>query len=374
MKSRRVVVKVGSSSLTAENGHLSSVKMKSLVDQLSRLSNIRHSDIILVSSGAVAAGLSRLGWNRASITIPEKQAAAAVGQSYLIEMYRELFAANRLEIAQLLLTRADIEDRKRFIHIRNTIETLLRHRIVPVVNENDTVAVEEIRFGDNDTLASLVALVAQADLVILLTDIDGLYERNPRLSPGAKRILDVWEITDSIERMAGGEGSLAGTGGMRTKLLAAKIATQSGIDVVIAHSDEANVLDKVLSGAEVGTVFHARQDALHGKKSWLAHAPRTEGKLLLDRGAVQAVKEHSASLLVPGIQRIEGEFHEGAVVELCTEAGETIARGIVTFSAGDLRTLLERKSRGEKMNHVQEVVHRDSLVTWKEGQKVSWTN
>lgn len=374
MKTRRVVVKIGSSSLTAENGTLSSEKMKSLVNQLVYLCNVRHSDVILVSSGAVAAGLSRLGWNRASITIPEKQAAAAVGQSYLIEMYRDLFAGSGLEIAQLLLTRADIEDRKRFIHIRNTLETLLRHHIVPVVNENDTVAVEEIRFGDNDTLASLVALVAQADLVVLLTDIDGLYDKNPRVSPEAKRISDVWEITEQIEHMAGGEGSLAGTGGMRTKLTAAKIATNSGIDVVIANSNEPQVLEQVLLGNGIGTVFHARQNALHGKKSWLAHGTRTEGRLTLDSGAVQAVINHSASLLVPGIRRVEGEFHEGAVVDLCAEGGQTIARGIVTFSAGDLRTLLERKQHGEKMNHVQEVVHRDYLVTWREGLQASWSN
>lgn len=374
MKPRRVVVKLGSSSLTGENGQLSSEKMRSLVKQLAGLRNHRNSDVILVSSGAVAAGLSRLKWNRASITIPEKQAAAAVGQSYLIEMYRDLFAEKQLEIAQLLLTRADIEDRKRFVHIRSTLETLLRHRIIPVVNENDTVAVEEIRFGDNDTLASLVALVVQADLVVLLTDIDGLYETNPRVFPEAKRITDVWEITERIEQMAGGEGTLVGTGGMRTKLAAAKIAMNSGIDVVVASSDEPDGLDKIITNCGIGTVFHARQDALHGKKSWLAHGTRAEGRVTLDAGAVEAVIEHAASLLIPGIRDVEGEFHEGAVVDLCTQAGITIAKGIVAFSAWDLRMLLERKARGEKMASVPEVVHRDSLVTLREGRQASWTN
>jgi len=369
MKVQRIVVKVGSSSLTLEDGQLSKAKLGRLVEQLSELRNESNCDVILVSSGAVAAGLSRLGWNRASITLPEKQAAAAVGQSYLIETYRDLFATKKLETAQLLLTRADIEDRRRFIHIRNTLETLLRHRIVPIVNENDTVAVEEIRFGDNDTLASLVGLVAEADTVILLTDIDGLYEANPRDVPGAKRILDIWEITEAVERMAGGEGSLVGTGGMRTKLAAAKIATNSGIDVVVAKSDEPDVLRRIVEGSSVGTMFHARQDALHGKKSWLAHGTRTEGRLLLDAGAVGALLKQTASLLMPGILAVEGEFQEGAVVELCTETGGVMAKGLVNFSAGDLRVLLGRRSVGEKMSHIQEVVHRDSLVTWKGGRQ-----
>lgn len=361
MGAKRIVVKIGSSSLTDEQGGLSHKKMARLADQIAALQTERECQMILVSSGAVAAGLAKLGWPRPTITMPEKQAAAAVGQGLLIERYQKLFAQRGIVIAQLLLTRSDIEDRKRFIHIRNTSETLLRHGILPVVNENDTVAVEEIRFGDNDTLGSLVALVTEADLLILLTDIDGLYDANPQTHPDAQRISDVWEITPELEQAAGGNGSSVGTGGMRTKLAAARIAVDSGIDVVVASSAEPDVLQRIVDGEPVGTRFHSRH-RLSGKKSWIAYGTRTEGQITIDEGAVKALTERAGSLLVPGVVRVEGDFQEGAIVDVAAQDGQVIGKGAVSFSGRDLRLLIERRLAGEKLHNYHEVIHRDNMV------------
>ncbi len=362
MSHRRIVVKVGSSSLTDAGGQLAPDRIQVLVDNIAELRDRDGCQVILVTSGAVAAGVSHLRWQRATVTVPEKQAAAAVGQGLLIDTYQRLFADLDIPIAQLLLTRSDIEDRKRFIHIRNTTETLLFHHIIPIINENDTVAVDEIRFGDNDTLASLVALVTEADLLILLTDIDGLYTDNPRLNNDAKRISDVWEITDEMEGMAGGHGSSVGTGGMRTKLAAARIATQSGIDVVIASSNVEHVLHKIVDSHSVGTHFHARKDSLRGKRSWMIHGTRVEGQLIIDDGAVTALSEHSGSLLLPGVVDVIGDFHEGAIVEMMSLQGSSIAKGAVNFAASDLRILLDRRKSGERVSNVDEVVHRNEMA------------
>ncbi|MCF8564074.1 glutamate 5-kinase [Alicyclobacillus tolerans] len=370
MKTRRVVVKIGSSSLTDSLGRLSTDKISALVQEICELQLEEQCQVIMVSSGAVATGLDRLKWNRATITLPEKQAAAAVGQGLLVNLYERLFAEQGVTIGQLLLTRSDMEDRKRFVHIRNTVETLLRHGIIPVVNENDTVAVEEIRFGDNDTLASLVALVAEADLLVLLTDIDGLYDADPRHHQGAKRIQDVWQITDDLEQMAGSAGTAVGTGGMITKLTAARIGMNSGIDVVIASSAEPGVLRKIMRRDSVGTTFHADPQRLPAKKSWLAHGARTEGQIVVDEGAVHALAEQSASLLVPGVVSVAGDFQEDSIVELIDEYGSLVAKGVVHISAADLRVLLARKSAGERLIHGQEVVHRNHMVLMREENRV----
>ncbi|SEN42180.1 glutamate 5-kinase [Lihuaxuella thermophila] len=361
MRRMRIVVKIGSSSLTNKQGQLSSDKMACLVEQIASVQSTGEYQMILVSSGAVAAGLSKLGWPRSHITMPEKQAAAAVGQGLLIERYQKLFAEKGMGTAQLLLTRSDIEDRKRFIHIRNTAETLLRHGIIPIVNENDTVAVDEIRFGDNDTLGSLVALMTEANLLVLLTDIDGLYTANPKENVSARRIPQVWKITPEMEAAASDSGSPVGTGGMRTKLAAARMAVDSGIDVVIASSSEPNVLQKILEGKSVGTRFHSKQ-RLSGKKSWIAYGTRTEGTLMIDPGAVFALVKQTASLLLGGITKVEGDFHEGSVVEIAAPDGRRIGKGMVSFSAVDLRILLERRQRGEKFHNIHEVIHRDAMV------------
>lgn len=368
MQGKRMVIKVGSSSITEAGGKISQEKMKSLTAQMASL--IRQGmELILVSSGAVAAGLERLGWSRAQITIPEKQAAAAVGQGILIGMYQQLFAAEQIQIAQLLLTRADVEDRKRYIHIRNTVETLLRRGILPIVNENDTVAVDEIRFGDNDTLGSLVALVAGADALVMLTDIDGLYTSNPARDPNARRISEVTEITPGLKAMAGQSISRVGTGGMQTKLAAAEIATQSGIETFIASSQEPDVLTKIVSRQQVGTRFFPHH-RLSGKKSWLAYGTRVEGSVTVDAGAAEALIDGYGSLLLAGVEKVSGEFLEGAAVAIRKADGEEIGKGIVHFSSFDLRLLLERKKVEKKQSHYPVVIHRDALVILvKEGNQ-----
>lgn len=369
MKAKRMVVKVGSSSLTDDCGQISETKIRNLVDQIAVLQHERQIQVILVSSGAMAAGLGQLGWSRTKITIPEKQAVAAVGQGLLIEKYQKLFASKGIQMAQLLLTRSDIEHRHRFIHIRNTIETLLKYQILPIVNENDTVAVEEIRFGDNDTLSSLVALVAEADQLILLTDIDGLYTANPKKIPEAHLIPEVRKITYEIKQLAGGAGSKVGTGGMRTKLTAAEIATETGIDVIIASSDEKDVLLRISQGEPIGTHFYAGP-RLSSRKSWIAYATRVEGKLVIDQGAVKALLDRSGSLLLAGIVKVSGDFHEGKIVGIYTQRGEQIAKGIVNFSKQDLELLLKRKRQGESLRNVHEVVHRDYMAILKQEERI----
>jgi glutamate 5-kinase len=368
MGKKRVVVKVGSSSLTEAGGVLSEKKINPLVGQIAAL--IRQGmEVILVSSGAVAAGIGRLGWTPASITIPEKQAAAAVGQSALMDTYQKYFQQHGLPVAQLLLTRLDLEDRKRFIHIRNTIETLLKKGIVPIVNENDTVAVDEIRVGDNDTLSSLVAIVAQADLLVMLTDIDGLYTKDPRKDPEAEKIEEVHVITKELEEIAGGSGSIVGTGGMRTKMTAAKIAVQSGMTVVIASGKEPDVLRKIVQGEKVGTCFHPHS-RLPSKKSWLAFSTRVKGKITVDSGAKEALVRFNKSLLLGGVIRVSGTFLEGAVVEICDPSGRSIGKGISSFSSADLNLLLERKAWNQGNERIHEVVHRDMMVILKEEELV----
>ncbi|SHE48845.1 glutamate 5-kinase [Seinonella peptonophila] len=363
----RVVIKIGTSSLTDQKGQLSEVKMKKIVHQVAKLQRSEVWQPVLVSSGAIAIGLESLGWSR-QITVSEKQAAAAVGQGLLIEKYRQLFAKQGLQVAQLLLTRADIEDRKRFIHIRNTMETLIRHRIVPIVNENDTVAVEEIEFGDNDSLGSFVALVTEAQRFILLTDIDGLYTANPHRVAEAKRIDKIYEITKEIESLAAGSESMVGTGGMRTKVSAAKIATHSGIDVVIASFEEPNVVEKVLRNEPIGTRFYPQQ-RMSSKKSWLAYSTRSEGKLIIDQGAAQALTSRGSSLLLAGVKGVKGNFAVGAVVDIISEYDQLIGKGMVNFSDRDLVHLLERQSLGERFNNYHECIHRDQLVVLQEEEK-----
>jgi glutamate 5-kinase len=364
MTAGRMVVKVGSSSLTDGTGCLDNTRLHRLVDMVCRVRADCRQQVVLVSSGAVAAGLSRLGWRRETLTIPEKQAAAAVGQGLLIDLYERAFAERGVTVAQLLLTRDDVADRRRFVNVRNTLETLLHHGVLPIVNENDTVAVDEIRFGDNDTLSALTALVVKAQQLVLLTDIDGLYTANPRQDSGAVRIQEVYEITPEIEALAGGEGSRVGTGGMRTKLAAAKIATSAGIQVIIASSAEPDVLLRIARGEPLGTRFHAREQPLAGKRSWVAFSARCEGVLWVDGGAAEALAHGGGSLLLPGITRVEGHFEEGAVVEVRDPEGRPLARGLVNFSSSDLELWLAQRPRGGA-KHLPEVIHRNDMVVWE---------
>ena len=363
----RVVVKIGSSSITEHNGQLSTAKLASFIDQMAELYTQENVQIIIVSSGAVALGMARLGWRRKESTMPEKQGAAAVGQGMLIHAYQQLFEKKGMDIAQLLLTKADIEDRKRFVNIRNTMETLLHYGVIPIINENDTVAVEEIRFGDNDTLSSFVAMVADADMLVLLTDVDGLYTVNPRIDSTANKLDEVWEIDHTIEQMAGDQGSERGTGGMRTKITAANIATSSGIDVILASSEVNDVLLHIVHKEKVGTWFHARSGELTAKKSWMMFGTRIEGQLVIDQGATNALLRGNGSLLLPGILAVQGEFQEGAIVHIESDNGAEIGKGMCNFSAWDLRLLIDRSHHGESMRHMQAAVHRNQLVLMTKG-------
>ncbi|ABO49704.1 glutamate 5-kinase [Desulforamulus reducens MI-1] len=352
---RRIVIKIGSSSLTNREKLLDEYKLKALASAVAKLFN-QGWQPILVSSGAVAAGLGHLGWNCTHLTMPERQAAAAVGQGLLMEKYNELFQSLGIKVGQILLTRADFADRKRYLNARNTLNVLLNRHVLPIVNENDTVTFAEIRFGDNDTLSALVAGLVEAELLILLTDIDGLYNGDPRKDPNAKLIPVVQHIDDSIIKLAGDSGSTVGTGGMKTKLAAARIAARSGIRTVVASAKEPSILSGIATGEKLGTSFEPSDHTLRSRKQWIAYGSITRGTLLIDKGAVKALTERHKSLLAVGIIGIKGDFTAGSVVSVADEQGVVLAKGITNLSSEDLR-LVNKNTR-----HGLEVINRDWLV------------
>lgn len=361
----RIVVKVGSSTLTHETGRLNLAEMEKLVRQLADLHN-QGKEVVLVTSGAVGAGMGKLGLNCKPRTIPEKQACAAVGQGILMHMYEKLFAEYGGVVAQVLLTREDVTDRQRFLNARNALLSLMQMRVIPIINENDTVAVEEIRFGDNDNLSALVASLIEADLLILMTDIDGLYTANPREDKDATIIHDVREITPQIKSIAGGAGSLVGTGGMLTKIQAGKIAVESGVAMVIADGSQNNIIRHILAGEKVGTLFHPKENPLHAKKQWIAFGSAVRGKIFIDQGAKKALVSDGKSLLPGGITGYEGRFKTGNTVSIIDDSGVEIARGVVNYSHKDVD-----KIKGHKSNEIEEilgfkdydeVIHRNNMV------------
>ena len=352
---KTLVVKIGTSTLVRE-GQISQEFIADLARQSAQLRG-EGWRVAIVSSGAVRAGLNLIGREKAA-NLVEKQAAAAIGQSLLMRAYRVAFAAHDLHVAQLLLTRADTADRRRFLNARHTFEQLFEWGVVPIVNENDTVSTEEIRVGDNDTLAALTALVAQADKVLLLSDVDGFY------LPGHSAPESfIPAITSQIEAAAGGAGSVGGTGGMKTKLEAARIATDAGVELIIASGRAPDVATKVARGIQIGTRFGAPK-RLSSRKSWIAHGRIVEGTLVLNPRARAALVERGASLLPIGIESVEGEFGAGALVRFRDESGE-IGRGLSQFSSADLRLISGRKSDELGAILGREVgaaaVHRDNL-------------
>ncbi len=361
---RRLVVKVGSG-LVAEAGlGPDQARIGRLACELSAIA-ARPLEIALVSSGAIASGTARLGLRERPRSIPEKQAAAAIGQVALMWHYEQAFAAHGRRVAQILLTQEDISHRARFLNARNTLLTLLGHGVLPVVNENDTVAVEEIKVGDNDNLAALVAYLVEADLLVLLTDTDGLYTGDPRRDPAARRIETVEAIAPEMERRAGAEGVL-GTGGMVTKLQAAQKAMAAGIPMVIADGRKPGVLDAVLRGDPVGTYFAPRGDRLAARKRWIAFAIPPQGALAVDAGARRALVQGGKSLLPSGVVKVEGEFAAGDAVAVRDAAGQEFARGIVNYDAREVALL--RGARTADIERIlgyrvgDEVIHRDNLV------------
>ena len=357
---RRLVVKVGSSSLTDKAGALDTARLNVLVDALAA-ARARGQDVVLVSSGAIAAGMVPLGLRTRPRDLASKQAAASVGQSLLVGRYGSLFARHGLTVGQVLLT---VDDVARQAHYRNALRTftrLLELGVVPIVNENDTVATHEIRFGDNDRLAALVAHLVGADALVLLSDVDALYTAHPS-DPRARRIAEVLDL-DELEVDTSRRGADVGTGGMATKLQAARIATASGIPVVLAAADD---LAEALAGNAVGTLFHPTGKRRARKLMWLAYASQSQGDLVLDAGAVRAVVERKASLLPAGVVAVHGAFQAGDPVRLVSEQGTVIGRGLVNYDSDDLPSLIGRSTRdlvaerGAQFD--REVVHRDELV------------
>ncbi len=359
-----IVVKVGSRTLTHRTGKIKIRMMEKIVRELADLAN-QGRRVILVSSGAGAAGMGRLGLAGKPETMPEKQAVAAVGQGLLIQMYEKLFAEYGLVAAQVLLTRDDFSHRKRYLNSRNTLQALLQLGVVPVINENDTVSVEEIEFGDNDTLSAMVASIVDADLLVILTDIDGLYSANPKKDPGAKLIHTVKQLTPEIRSYAGQTTEALATGGMITKLLAAEIAVNSGIPMVISNAAKKDVLHLILAGEEIGTLFCARKHGLVSRKRWIAYGQTEQGRLVVDAGARRALMEEGKSLLPSGIVSVDGNFQPGDMVIIEDENGRELARGLVNYSADELRKI--RGMRTEEAAVVlqrdcQEAVHRNNMV------------
>ncbi len=353
---KRVVVKVGSSSLTNRDGHLDLDRIASLARLLSEL-NHRGVRVVLVTSGAIAAALGPLGLKHRPRDLETQQAAAAVGQGLLVSHYSDAFAEHGVTVAQLLLTVEDVLRPKTYRNALNTISRLFRLGVVPIVNENDTVATHEIRFGDNDRLAALIAHLVRADVLLLMSDVDGLYTAHPK-SPGARRIERVEDIS-VLDVDTSRVGTKIGTGGMRTKLQAADIATQAGVSVVLGHADQ---LEEALAGEPVGTFFVATRKRRPRRLLWLAFAAETRGALHIDEGARRALTVGNASLLAIGVREVEGTFAEGEPVEIVGPDGQPIGRGFVGYSSSELRGEIGHRSDEDGHRHQRPVVHRDLMM------------
>ena len=364
-KVKRLVVKVGSGLISAPGRGLLPDRIGALADELAALAKDGR-EVVVVSSGAIASGMARLGLTQRPRSIPEKQAAAAVGQSALMWHYEQAFARHGIRVAQVLVTQEDISARPRYLNARNTLQVLLRFRVVPVVNENDTVAVEEIKVGDNDNLAALVAHLVDADLLVILTDVDGLYTGDPRVDPEARRLETVDAVTEEIERLVWDADGQISVGGMSTKLEAARKVTSSGIPMVIASGRVPGTLRRVLRGEPLGTYFVPRGDRLAGRKRWIAFAVPPQGRLTVDAGARSALVERGKSLLPSGVVEVEGEFHAGEVVSLSAADGKEFARGLTNYDAAELRKIQGAKTKDleERLGYksFDEVIHRDNLV------------
>jgi len=364
-QTRRWVVKIGSALLTRNGQGLDRSVLSPWADQMAAFLG-GGGELVLVSSGAVAEGMSRMGWNRRPKALHELQAAAAIGQMGLVQAYEACFQKRGLHAAQILLTRDDLDDRRRYLNARSTLLALLRLRVVPVVNENDTVATDELRFGDNDTLAALVANLIEADLLILLTDQDGLFERDPRFDPSAELISETRVDDPHLDEVARGSGSGLGLGGMITKVRAARLAARSGTATLIAPGKGDDVLGRVGAGEQVGTLLTPVQEPQAARKRWLAGQLQARGRLTLDAGAVSALQRQGKSLLAVGVKAVQGAFRRGDVVVCIDEQGREIARGLVNYDALEAARIKGRPSSGfqEILGYLddEELIHRDNLV------------
>ncbi len=362
---RRLVVKVGSSLITTPALGADPDRIEALAGEIAAAWPGR--EVVLVTSGAIATGVARLALAERPRSIPEKQAAAAVGQSALMWHYEAAFKRHGIPVGQVLLTAQDISDRTRYLNARNTLLALLGFRVLPVINENDTVAVEEIKVGDNDNLSALVASLIEADLLVLLTDVDGLYTDDPARNPAARKLDTVEAVTDDIERLVWNRASGAGVGGMATKLQAAQKAAAAGVPMLIGSGREPGVLGRMLAGEPVGTYFAPKADRLAARKRWIAFAVPPQGRLTVDAGALTALTHHGKSLLPSGLVNVEGEFAAGEVVSVVREVdGREFARGLANYGADELRRLRGAQTgdieRRLGYKGVDEVIHRDDLV------------
>lgn len=365
-KAKRIVIKVGTSTITYANGKRNFSQIDRLAREISDLQN-QGKEMILVTSGAVAVGVDRMGLPGKPKTIPGKQAAAAVGQGVLMHTYEKFFADYGQIVAQVLITKTEAIDRHRYTNTRNTFMELMRQRVIPIVNENDVVALDELKIGDNDNMSALVAGIVDADLVIILSDVDGLYTANPQTHPDAVIVPEVAEITPEIEASAGGVGSARGTGGMATKIQAAKAATSSGIHLVIASGTEKNAITRVLQGEELGTLFVSRENRLQFRKRWLAFGAKIAGSIVVDDGCAKAIrKAGGCSILPAGVFAVQGEFLPGSTVSVIDKDAHELARGLAHYSSAELEQIKGCNS-GEIANilghkNFDEVIHRDDLV------------
>jgi glutamate 5-kinase len=362
---RRVVVKVGSSLVTNEGRGLDQAAISRWGAEVAQLRDLGK-QVVMVSSGAVAEGMKRLGWSRRPHEVHELQAAAAVGQMGLAQVYESCWQAHGLRTAQVLLTHEDLADRRRYLNARSTLLTLLHWSVVPIINENDTVVTDEIKFGDNDTLAALVTNLIDADVLVILTDQPGLFTADPRKDPSASLLQTVKAGDPELERIAGGAGSAIGRGGMITKVLAARRAAASGAHTVVASGREPRVLVRLAQGESVGTRFVAQTARMAARKQWLADHLQLRGAVRLDAGAVRALLEEGKSLLPIGVVEVSGEFERGEVVALLNPQGVEIARGLINYSSSETRLVMRKPSAEIEsiLGFVEEpeLVHRDNLV------------
>ena len=365
---RRVVVKVGSNVLTKDSG-LNLAAVRSLSRQICRLADDGR-EMILVSSGAMASGLKKMGFARRPDEIPRRQAVAAVGQAGLIMEYEKAFGRHGRKVAQILLTSEDLTNRVRYLNARNTIHTLLSWGVVPILNENDTIMVEEIKFGDNDNLAAMITLQMDADILVNLTDIDGLFTQDPRTSPDAELIDEVTVIRREIETLASDIPGALGSGGMLSKIRAARKVTAAGIPMVIASGLKRQILDRLFSGKRHGTFFVPKKERLASRKCWIGFTLKPKGTVRIDEGAANAVLRRGKSLLPSGVLSVSGDFEVGAPVAIETET-EVIGTGLVNYSASDIRKIMGLKTGQIKKRlgakPYDEVIHRDNLTITDDG-------
>lgn len=365
VKGRRWVIKIGSALLTNDGQGLNREAMQGWVEQMVALQRAGD-EVVIVSSGSVAEGMQRLGWHQRPAEINKLQAAAAVGQMGLVQAYESEFAKHGLHTAQILLTHDDLSNRERYLNASNTLKTLIEHGVIPIINENDTVVTDEIRFGDNDTLAALTANLVSAEVLVILTDQQGLYDDNPRTNPNARLISEADVSRKDIEAMASPEGGALGKGGMYTKVMAAKRAARSGTATFIASGREPDVLVRLKAGEMLGTLLIPDLEPMNARKQWLAGHLQAKGQLVLDAGAEQALREKGKSLLPIGVVGLTGQFQRGEMVVCVNEQNQEIARGLINYNAADAKRLL-----GQPSSHIEALlgynegeflIHRDNLV------------